>query len=86
MSRMANRIKDILTDSFNPTEIEVHDVSEQHRGHAGYQDGGESHFDVKLRADCFGPMTRIERHRAVHRALGQDIIDRIHALSLDLKP
>jgi BolA protein len=29
-------------------------------------------------------MSRIDRHRAVHAALGPDLVGRIHALALDI--
>ena len=70
--------------TFAPARLEVIDESEAHRGHAGYRDGGESHFRVVLRAPAFAGMSRIERHRAVHAALGRDLVGRIHALALDL--
>ena len=60
------------------------DESEQHRGHAGYQEGGQSHFRVTIAAEAFADMSRIARHRAVHTALGKDLIGRIHALALEI--
>lgn len=73
-----------LRQVFDPSEILVVDDSESHRGHAGFQEGGESHFNVKLRSAAFSGVSRIGRHRAVHSALGADLVGRIHALSLDL--
>lgn len=73
-----------LKAAFAPTLIEVVDDSESHRGHAGFQEGGESHFNVMLRAPAFEGKNRLARHRAVHAALGADLIGRIHALALDL--
>lgn len=73
-----------LEAEFRPTLLEVVDESERHRGHAGYQEGGESHFRVTIAAPAFGPMSRIERHRAVHEALGRDLVARIHALALKI--
>lgn len=73
-----------LDEAFSPRELEVVDDSERHRGHAGYQEGGESHFNVRIRADAFAGHTRIARHRAVHNALGKDLVARIHALALDI--
>ena len=77
-------IEDKLRVAFAPTELEVVDDSESHRGHAGYQDGGESHFNVRIRAAAFEGQSRIQRHRAVHAAIGPDLIGRIHALALDI--
>jgi BolA family transcriptional regulator, general stress-responsive regulator len=73
-----------LTEAFAPEQLEIVDESESHRGHAGYQDGGESHFRVTIRAAAFASMGRVERHRAVHAALGPAVIGRIHALALDV--
>jgi len=64
--------------------LNVVDDSESHRGHAGFQEGGESHFNVKIRSAKFKGLSRIARHRAVHEALGPELIGRIHALALDL--
>lgn len=83
MSR-SEEIKTALEGAFAPQSLEVIDESESHRGHSGFQEGGESHFRVRIRADAFAPMTRIERHRAVHKALGADLVGRIHALALDI--
>lgn len=83
MSR-TEEIRTALELNFTPQELEVIDESESHRGHAGYQEGGESHFRVRIKADAFGPMSRIERHRAVHKALGADLVGRIHALALEI--
>lgn len=74
-----------LEGEFRPTKLDVVDESERHRGHAGYREGGESHFRVTIAAPAFAPMSRIERHRAVHAALGQDLVARIHALALRIE-
>jgi BolA protein len=80
---VTNEIRTRLQAAFDPRELEVIDDSESHRGHAGYQDGGESHFNVRIRAAVFEGQSRVARHRAVHKALG-DIVPRIHALALDI--
>lgn len=81
---VTEQIRERLTAAFEPTELEVVDDSERHRGHAGYQEGGESHFNVRIRAATFAGQSRIARHRAVHAALGAELVGRIHALSLDI--
>lgn len=78
---MSEEIRARLEAAFAPRTLTVRDDSERHRGHAGYQEGGESHWFVAIEADAFAPMSRIERHRAVHDALG-DVVGRIHALQL----
>ncbi|MEE2945030.1 MAG: BolA family protein [Pseudomonadota bacterium] len=79
-----DEIYERLSAAFTPSELVVVDDSESHRGHAGYQEGGESHFNVKIRAQAFESMSRIQRHRAVHAAIGKELVARIHALALDI--
>ena len=82
--RVEEEIRQKLKVAFAPRALEVLDESEQHRGHAGFQEGGESHFRVRIAAEAFGDMNRIGRHRAVHDALGKDLIGRIHALAREI--
>ncbi len=77
-------IHDRLTAAFAPRLLDVVDDSARHRGHAGYQEGGESHFNVMIRAGAFAGLSRVARHRAMHKALGDDLVGRIHALALDI--
>lgn len=81
---VAEEIRTRLESAFAPSVLDIVDDSERHRGHAGYQEGGESHFRVTITAGAFAPMSRIERHRAVHDALGPDLVGRIHALALKI--
>ncbi|GFE48580.1 BolA family transcriptional regulator [Roseobacter cerasinus] len=78
------QIEDRLREAFSPRELQVVDDSESHRGHAGYPEGGESHFNVAIRAAEFKDMNRVARHRAIHAALGPKLIADIHALALDV--
>jgi BolA protein len=81
---LAEEIRAKLERAFAPRQIEVIDESAAHRGHAGYRDGGESHFRVVMRAEALAGASRLDRHRAVHAALGPELVARIHALALDL--
>ena len=72
-----------LTAAFAPTLLEVVNESHRHKGHAGDDGSGESHFRVTIRAPAFAGLSRIDRHRAVQKALG-DLNTRIHALALDI--
>lgn len=83
MSR-ADQIRTKLEAAFNPSQLDVRNDSARHSGHAGDDGSGESHFHVTLRDTSFEGQTRIARHRAVHSALGADLVAEIHALSLDL--
>jgi BolA protein len=80
----ADEIRAKLEAALTPSALDVVDDSESHRGHSGYQEGGESHYNLRIRAEVFEGKSRIARHRMVHAALGPELIGRIHALALDL--
>lgn len=77
------QIEERLTAAFQPTELEVVNESHRHAGHAGDDGSGESHFRIRIRAKALADLGRVDRHRAVTRALG-DLVPRIHALALDI--
>jgi BolA protein len=83
MSR-EHKMTEKLQRAFAPTHLEVRNDSARHAGHGGDDGSGESHFHVVLRSAAFEGKSRIQRHRAVHAALGADLVAEIHALSLDL--
>lgn len=80
----AEEIRAKLEAVLAPAELQVVDDSESHRGHAGYREGGETHYNLRIRAEAFAGKSRLQRHRMVHSALGPELIGRIHALALDL--
>ena len=78
------QIETRLREALTPHTLTVRDDSEAHRGHSGFQEGGESHFHVIIRSEAFAGQARIARHRMVHKALGPELVAAIHALSMDL--
>lgn len=72
-----------LRAGFTVTDLAIENESHRHAGHSGDDGTGESHFRIRLRAPELAALSRIDRHRAVNRALG-DLTTRIHALALDL--
>ena len=79
------QIRAALESAFAPTELVVENESHRHAGHAGDDGSDESHWRVTISAPAFASMSRIERHRAVHAALGPAIMGRIHALALTIR-
>ena len=58
------------------------DESYKHAGHAGAPEGSsETHIGIIITSDYFVNLSRIERSRAVHAAIA-DEIKQIHALTL----
>lgn len=80
----ANRVLAIrarLIAAFAPTELEVIDDSDKHRGHPGARDG-RGHFSVKIVSAKFAGRKPLERHRMVFAALKSLLETDIHALSV----
>ena len=80
----AERMRAKLTAALDPDTLEIEDQSERHRGHAGYREGGETHFHLTIRAAAFDGLSRVQRQRLVHRAVSEELAERVHALSMDL--
>jgi len=83
-NRVIEEMEHRLRAAFTIGALGLEDESEQHRGHAGWREGGETHFHIALETPDFKGLSRIERHRAVHAALGADLVARIHALRMTL--
>jgi BolA protein len=81
---MAQTIERKLAETFAPESLEVIDESEQHRGHGGWREGGETHFKVVMRAGAFNGLSRVDRSRRVHAVLRDELATSVHALALDL--
>ena len=73
-----------LKDALSPQHIEVEDVSHHHAGHAGWRDGGGTHFSVTIKAASFAGKSRLQQHRIVNSILADELAGDIHALELHL--
>lgn len=77
-----------LQSAFSPVELEILDESYLHSGHAGANSTGRgSHFRVRIVAQVFHGVARVERHRRIYQALRPEERDAvlgcgIHALAL----
>src|SRR3546814_21073645 len=71
-----------LTKALTPTRLEVINDSAGHRGHAGDDGSGESHFTVIADSPVFEGQSRVARQRLVNTALGALMAQRIHALAI----
>jgi BolA protein len=82
---LQDTMTDKLTAAFGPTILEVLDESENHRGHGGWREGGETHFRVRIVAAAFAGKSRVERHRMVNQVLDAELKGRVHALAMETK-
>ncbi|MCH8173260.1 MAG: BolA family transcriptional regulator [Proteobacteria bacterium] len=83
------RVADIITaklrEAFSPDQLEVIDVSEQHRGHGGWREGGETHFHVVMRTKAFNGKSRLTAQRAVNKILAEELSGPVHALTMEVR-
>jgi BolA protein len=79
---VADEITRRLTEALAPAHLEVRDDSELHRGHAGHDPRGESHFTVEIVSPHFIGLSRVQRQRAVNDALADLLAERVHALAI----
>ena len=77
-----SRIRDLLTEAFQPSVLEVTDDSARHAGHAGAAPGGETHYSVKIVSEAFDGLSRVQIQRTVMMVLQQEFDSGLHALSL----
>src|SRR3546814_6156556 len=73
---VATEITARLTQALTPTRLEVINDSAGHRGHAGDDGSGESHFTVIVESPVFEGQSRVARQRMVNKALGALMAER----------
>ena len=81
--KIYDRIVSKLT-MLKPLELVVEDESHKHAGHAGMNgsDAVESHFNVRIIADCFEGLGLVQRHKMIYTLLDAEMKESIHALSI----
>jgi BolA protein len=79
---VADRIAAKLEAAFQPERLDVVDQSHKHVGHAGWREGGETHFHVTLVSQAFAGQSRVARQRAVYAALAEELAGPVHALEV----
>ncbi|ALA17581.1 BolA protein [Chelatococcus caeni] len=71
-----------LTAGLAPTHLTVTDESDNHIGHSGWREGGETHFRVDITSPAFAGKSRVERHRMVNALLAEEFAKGMHALAV----
>jgi len=78
---LAAEIKQRLA-ALEPVSMDLVDESEGHRGHAGYREGGGTHWRLAIVSARFAGQPVVARHRMVYQALGDLMQNPIHALAI----
>lgn len=82
---VAEIIEQKLNEAFQPDDLQLIDESEQHRGHAGWREGGATHFRLSMTSAAFAGQNRVARQRAVNRVLSEELSGPVHAFSMELR-
>ena len=82
---LARWITQTLQERLQPTELTVTDESEQHHGHSGWREGGETHVHVYIVSEAFSGKSRVARHRLVNEVLKGAFDKGLHALAIQAK-
>ena len=85
MGGVKTRIETKLMAAFAPDELEVEDQTNQHHGHAGWRESGETHFRVSIRSAHFAGQSRVQRQRAIYAVLSEELAGPVHALALSAR-
>ncbi|MCK6418225.1 MAG: BolA family transcriptional regulator [Alphaproteobacteria bacterium] len=77
-------IQELLEQNFLPTHLSIINESDKHHGHAGDDGSGQTHFKVRIAAQKFKGLKRIEQHKAVMDCLKPLFARGLHALALEI--
>ncbi len=79
-------MKELITQRLNerlaPLSLHVEDQSNQHIGHAGWREGGETHVSLDIVSAAFEGKSRVERHRLVNEVVDEAFRRGLHALAI----
>ena len=78
--QLISEVKELLSECFNTTRIEIIDDSKNHVGHSG--NSGGAHLNLEIVAIDFEELSRIERHKLIYKCLDGFIPVKIHALKV----
>ena len=82
--RMEEKIRVKLEKALEPSLLEVVNESHLHRGHAGDNGTGETHFRVTVTAERLKGLSRLAAQREIYRILDEEMKNGIHALSINV--
>lgn len=68
--------------ALQPVSLDLVDESEKHHGHAGWREGGGTHWRLAIVSPRFAGQNPVARHRMVYQAIGELMHNPIHALAI----
>lgn len=79
-------IEDKIRRELKPAALEIVNESHLHAGHQETFDGtGETHLRIRIVADAFEGLSRIERHRRLNALVTAEMDKGLHAIAIEAK-
>ena len=85
MGPVAQYLETKLTEAFKPVSLEIVNESHLHAGHHGHDGSGETHLRIRIVADVFAGMNRVQRHREVYAIVQPKIDEGLHACAIEVR-
>ena len=79
---LETQMREKLMVTLRPSRLDVVNESHLHAGHHNSPGTGESHFRVLIVSHAFAGKSRLERHRMINEALGDELKGGVHALTI----
>ena len=84
LMKVAKKIEDKILQELTPTRFELIDESHLHSGLVGARPEGETHFRLCVSSPKLSGKSRLEKQRAIHRILKEELEGPVHALSIEV--
>lgn len=79
-------IEEKIRRALSPQSVEIINESHLHAGHQESFDGtGETHLRIKVVAEAFEGMSRVNRHRTINELVQEEIAQGLHAIAMETR-
>src|SRR5260370_27583464 len=82
MGKGGMAIDNKLRTELAPARLAIEDESSRHHGHAGWREGGETHFRVEIVSAAFEGQSRVARQRLVYPAFKDGFAPGLQSVAL----
>ena len=84
MMSFLEEVKEKINDKLNPEEISLIDNSSLHVKHKSFEQG-KYHIKLIIKSTKLKKLKKIEAHKIIFSILKDEIINKIHALEIEIK-
>ena len=81
-NKISTTMEEKLQKRFSPFMLKIEDVSEMHRGHGGFKEGGETHFIIYINCAEFKDKNKLAVHRLINEELKDEWENGVHSISI----